>query len=123
MLIYIYMLLTLAMGASALWKGAIYPGIAGIIGLTLCWFAASGLRPQGLIVGWDFVTETRGLGSCNRVRRRGHRNRLSLGLLGRVFWLRVHRSYLVPGRTRCWLDKHNATARAIGVCREIKVDH
>jgi hypothetical protein len=29
-LLYIYMLLTLAMAGSALWKGAIYPGIAGL---------------------------------------------------------------------------------------------
>ena len=50
MLVYIYMLLTLAMGISALWKGALYPGIAGIVGPTLCWFAASGLKGS-LFVG------------------------------------------------------------------------
>ena len=50
MLVYIYMLLTLAMGISALWKGAVYPGIAGIVGPTLCWFAASGLKGS-LLVG------------------------------------------------------------------------
>lgn len=50
MLVYIYMLLTLAMGISALWKGAVYPGIAGIVGPTLCWFAASGLKAS-LLVG------------------------------------------------------------------------
>jgi hypothetical protein len=44
MLLYIYVLLTVLMGISALWKGAIYPGIAGIVGPTLCWFAASGLK-------------------------------------------------------------------------------
>jgi hypothetical protein len=49
-LVYIYMLLTLAMGISALWKGALYPGIAGIVGPTLCWFAASGLKGS-LLVG------------------------------------------------------------------------
>jgi len=49
-LVYIYMLLTLAMGVSALWKGAVYPGIAGIVGPTLCWFAASGLKGS-LFVG------------------------------------------------------------------------
>jgi hypothetical protein len=50
MLLYIYMLLTVAMGISALWKGAIYPGIAGIVGPTLCWFAASGFKGS-LMVG------------------------------------------------------------------------
>ncbi len=53
MLVYvytIYTLMTLAMGASALWKGAIYPGIAGIVGPALCSFAASGLKGS-LMVG------------------------------------------------------------------------
>lgn len=50
MLIYIYMLLTLATRGAALWNGAIYAGIAGIIGPTMCWFAASGLKGS-LIVG------------------------------------------------------------------------
>ena len=50
MLVYIYMLLTLAMGVSAFWKGAVYPGIAGVVGPTLCWFAASGLKGS-LFVG------------------------------------------------------------------------
>jgi hypothetical protein len=50
MLVYIYMLLTLVMGISALMKGAIYPGIAGLIGPTLCWFATSGLKGS-LIAG------------------------------------------------------------------------
>jgi hypothetical protein len=50
MLIYIYLMLTLAMGVSALWKGAIYPGIAGIVGPNLCWFAGSGLKGS-LLVG------------------------------------------------------------------------
>ena len=49
MLLYIYMLLTLAMGGSALWKGAIYPGIAGLVGPTLCWFAASGLKGSFMV--------------------------------------------------------------------------
>src|ERR1700687_2405555 len=48
--LYIYMLLTVAMAISALWKGAIYPGIDGIFGPTLCWFAASGLKGS-LMVG------------------------------------------------------------------------
>ena len=50
MLLYTYMLLTVLMGISALSKGAIYPGIAGIVGPTLCWFAASGLKGS-LMVG------------------------------------------------------------------------
>jgi hypothetical protein len=50
MLVFVYTLLTLATGISALVKGSIYPGIAGIIGPTLCWFAASGLKGS-LLVG------------------------------------------------------------------------
>jgi hypothetical protein len=50
MLIALYMMLTAVMGVSALLKGAIYPGIAGIVGPTLCWFAASGLKGS-LMVG------------------------------------------------------------------------
>jgi hypothetical protein len=48
--IFIYIALTVAMGISALVKGAIYAGIAGIVGPTLCWFAASGLKGS-LMVG------------------------------------------------------------------------
>jgi hypothetical protein len=44
-----YMLLTLAMAGSALWKGAIYPGIAGLVGPTLCLFAASGLKGSFMV--------------------------------------------------------------------------
>ena len=33
-----------------MWKGSIYPGIAGIVGPTFCWFAASGLKGS-LMVG------------------------------------------------------------------------
>lgn len=50
MLLYIYMLMTVLMGISAAWKGAIYPGVAGIVGPALCWFAASGLKGS-LVVG------------------------------------------------------------------------
>jgi hypothetical protein len=50
MLVFVYILLTLAMGASALWNRAIYAGAAGIVGPTLCWFAASGLKGS-LMVG------------------------------------------------------------------------
>ncbi|THJ20411.1 MAG: hypothetical protein CAF44_012310 [Nitrospira sp. CG24D] len=50
MLIYTYILLTLMMGGSALWNGAVYAGVAGIVGATMCWFAASGLKGS-LMVG------------------------------------------------------------------------
>lgn len=50
MLLFVYILLVLATGISALINGAIYAGIAGIIGPTLCWFAASGLKGS-LLVG------------------------------------------------------------------------
>ena len=40
----LYMLLTLFFGASTLWEGAIYPGLAGLAGPALCWFAASDLK-------------------------------------------------------------------------------
>lgn len=46
----LYVLLTLVMGISALLRGAIYPGIAGLVGPNLCWFAASGLKGS-LLVG------------------------------------------------------------------------
>jgi hypothetical protein len=52
MLVYIYNVLTVVLGISALAKGAIYPGIAGIIGPILCWFAASGLKGS-LMVGTE----------------------------------------------------------------------
>lgn len=62
MLVYIYMLLTLAMGISALWKGAVYPGIAGIVGPTLCWFAASGLKGSLMVGTWSQKLAGLGLG-------------------------------------------------------------
>jgi len=46
----IYTIMTVAMGVSAIVKGAIYPGIAGMVGPILCWFAASGLKGS-LLVG------------------------------------------------------------------------
>jgi hypothetical protein len=49
MLLFIYLSLTVVMGVSAMWKGALYPGIAGIVGPTLCWFAASGLKGSLMI--------------------------------------------------------------------------
>jgi hypothetical protein len=42
--IYMYMLLTLVTGLWAIWQGEILAGIAGIVGPTLCWFAASSLK-------------------------------------------------------------------------------
>src|SRR6266478_102375 len=55
MLVYIYMMLTLTVGSLSLWRGAIYPGLAGIAGSTLCWFAASGLKGS-LMVGTSLQT-------------------------------------------------------------------
>jgi hypothetical protein len=46
---YIYMVLTVVMGIAAIVKGAVYPGVAGLIGPTLCWFAGSGLKGSLLI--------------------------------------------------------------------------
>jgi len=39
----------MTMAASALLKGAIYAGVAGLVGPTLCWFAASGLKGSLMI--------------------------------------------------------------------------
>ena len=50
MLVYLYTILTVLMGGGVVWQGAIYPGLAGIVGPTLCWFAASGLKGS-LMVG------------------------------------------------------------------------
>jgi hypothetical protein len=61
-LFYIYMMLTLVMGGSALWKGAIYPGIAGIIGPALCGFATAGLKGS-LVVGTS-IQKLAGLGAA-----------------------------------------------------------
>jgi hypothetical protein len=47
---YIYLVLTVVMGIAAIVKGAVYPGVAGLIGPTLCWFAGSGLKGS-LLVG------------------------------------------------------------------------
>ncbi len=46
----VYMLMTLIMAVSAIWNGAIYAGFAGIVGPTLCWAAACGLKGS-LLVG------------------------------------------------------------------------
>ncbi len=50
MLVYIYMVLSVILGVSAMFSGAIYAGISGIIGPMLCWFAVSGLKGS-LMVG------------------------------------------------------------------------
>ena len=47
---YIYILLTIAMGIAAIFRGGMYPGIAGLVGPTLCRFAGSGLKGS-LLVG------------------------------------------------------------------------
>lgn len=47
---FIYMILTVVMAIAAIVKGAVYPGIAGLIGPTLCWWAGSGLKGS-LLVG------------------------------------------------------------------------
>lgn len=62
MLLYVYMLLTLTMAGSALWKGAVYPGIAGLVGPTLCWFAACGLK--GLLMVGTSRQKLAGMGSA-----------------------------------------------------------
>src|SRR5712691_2899414 len=49
-LLYVYVMGTLAMGISALFKGSIYAGIAGIVGPTLCSFGVVGLKAS-LMVG------------------------------------------------------------------------
>ena len=49
-LLYIYMLIAVLAGISALVKGAVYAGIAGIVAPMLCWWAASGLKGS-LMVG------------------------------------------------------------------------
>jgi len=50
MVMYLYMVMTLLIGGLLIWKGGIYPGIAGIVGPTLSWFAAAGLKGS-LMVG------------------------------------------------------------------------
>jgi hypothetical protein len=85
MLISTYLLMAVLMGLSALRKGAIYPGIAGIVGPTLCLFAGSGLK--GSLIDRNVITAIGGTGNVNRVYRSGPRNCLSLGLLGRSLWL------------------------------------
>jgi len=91
-LLYAYMLMSIAMGISAIVKGAVYPGITGIVGPILCWWAASGLKGS-LLVGtrsqtlWSLasaiVFAAVGFGS---VYRSGYGVRIfSLGLTG-VAW-------------------------------------
>jgi hypothetical protein len=54
-----YVTMTVMMGISALSKGAIYVGIAGIVGPNLCWFAASGLK--GCLMAGDSSQKISGL--------------------------------------------------------------
>ena len=49
-LLYIYMLMSVMMGIAAMFKGAVYPGIAGTVGPMLSWWAAAGLKGS-LMVG------------------------------------------------------------------------
>ena len=46
---FIYMVLTVVMGIAAVLKGAVYPGVAGIVGPMLCWGAASGLKGSFMV--------------------------------------------------------------------------
>lgn len=48
--LYIYLLMTVLMGIGVMFKAAVYPGIAGIVGPLLCWWAAAGLTGS-LLVG------------------------------------------------------------------------
>ena len=49
-LLYIYMLMSVLMGIAAMFKGALYAGITGIVGPLLSWWAAAGLKGS-LMVG------------------------------------------------------------------------
>ena len=49
-LLYIYMVIAVLAGISAVVKGAVYAGIVGIVAPMLCWWAASGLKGS-LMVG------------------------------------------------------------------------
>jgi hypothetical protein len=61
-LIYAYMVLTLLAGLLAIWRDGALAGIAGIIGPTLCWFAASGLK--GSLLMGDSQQKLGGLGGA-----------------------------------------------------------
>ncbi len=65
-----------------------------------------GRLPEAAVGSWlgPQYKKLEGLGGRDRVRRCGTRHRLSLGLLGRAFRLRVHWRHLVlgrPCRSRC----------------------
>ena len=62
MLLYIYILMTVIMGIAAISKGAVYPGIAGIVGPTVCWFAASGLK--GSLIAGDLSQKLFGIAAA-----------------------------------------------------------
>jgi len=50
MFVFIYMILSILLGVSAIFSGSLYAGISGIIGPMMCWFAVSGLKGS-LMVG------------------------------------------------------------------------
>jgi hypothetical protein len=90
---FIYTMLTLTMGISALVNGAIGPGIAGIVGPTLCCFAASALK--GSLTTGTSQEKAAGLGAAITFVAVGiglvYHSGYSVGLLG----------YNVPGVTWC----------------------
>jgi len=50
MLVYFYSLLSIFIGISDIWHGAVYPGLSVIVGPIMCWWAASGLKGS-LVIG------------------------------------------------------------------------
>lgn len=67
--------------------GAVYPGIAGIVGPILCWWAAAGLTGS-LLIGTR-SQDLWGASRRHRVCRRGLRARLPLGLWGEALQSRI----------------------------------
>ena len=109
MLIGIYIMMTLATGISALHKGALYAGVAGLVGPTLCWWAASGFK--GCLLAGDDSQKIGGLAMGTI---------FVIGGVGIVyhsgFWIwtgRVLNQWC--GVVRRWLhrrlDKHHSRAR------------
>ena len=43
-LLAVYIILSVVMGVSAMYRGSVYAGAAGIVGSVLCWFSGSGLK-------------------------------------------------------------------------------
>jgi hypothetical protein len=48
-IIWLYGLLVLVTGIAAIFRGAWWPGAAGLIGPTLCWWAGSGIRGSFMV--------------------------------------------------------------------------